>query len=295
MTALPPVVILAPEGVPLRFGAAAASERLVAFTMDLAILLLLTLFVGVGLGLTFGRGAVLLAMFLLRQGYFVYCETRQNGSTPGKRRLHLRVVRADGGPLSTGILIARNLSREVEFFLPLSLLLQPDALFAEHQGFVRLLASAWVLGLLFFPLLTPERLRIGDLLAGTRVVVSPPAPLLTDLADARVAAEQPKAERFQFRAAQLGIYGEHELQVLEGLLRKVRAAGGDSAVAAVVDKIVARIGWEGEPIAAAEQLAFLRAFYAAQRRHLEDGLLLGRRRARKQPKAATQPKAPPPR
>lgn len=287
------VQILAPEGIVLRFGNAAASERLVAFATDLTILLAIALVLGIALGMVFGIGAVFLLVFLLRQGYFVWCETRGNGSTPGKRRFHLRVVRADGGPLTTGILLARNLTREVEFFLPLQVLTSPESLFPEHEGLVRLVAAAWVIGLLFFPFATKERLRLGDLLAGTRVVLSPPAPLLRDLADARVAAETPLPARFQFREAQLAIYGEKELQVLEDLLRKARAQGDAELLAAVTRKITDRIGFVGE-VPKAEQLEFLRSFYAAQRRHLEAALLLGRRRERKQERKPAAPPPPPP-
>ena len=281
--ALPTQIVRSPEGIDLRFGTAAASERLVALAYDLAILLVLGLVAGYLAWFAFGTGGVLLVVFGLRYGYFVWFETRGNGSTPGKRRLHLRVIRADGGPLTTEILLARNLTREIELFLPLMLLLYPDMLFAEHQGLVRLVASLWVLLLLFFPLTNPQRLRIGDLLAGTRVVVSPPAKLARDLADpvgvstAAVAA----AAEFHFTAQQLSIYGEHELTVLEDLLRKARAAGAAETLAAVTTSICRRLAWPDEATIGDHRLEFLRAFYTAQRQHLEQQLLLGRRRLRK--------------
>ncbi|MFM1870978.1 MAG: hypothetical protein RL398_400 [Planctomycetota bacterium] len=286
--------IVSPEGVPLRFGAAAASERIVAFAFDFGILVVASLLLSILFALVFGPGGAMLVPFVLRQGYFVWFETRWNGTTPGKRRFDLRVVRADGGPLSTEILLARNLTREVEFFLPLTVIYTPDALFAEHEGVVRLVASLWVLGLLFFPLGNPKRLRIGDLLAGTRVVHAPRAQLLRDMADQRVAAEAAKAGVFTFREAQLTVYGEHELQVLEEVLRKARLPGGAETVAAVAAKIARRIGWEG-PIPDREGLAFLRDFYAAQRRHLEHALLLGKRRERKASPAKSFRSPPPPR
>lgn len=285
--------IVSPEGVPLRFGAAAASERIVAFAFDFALLIVTLFVLSIPLAWIFGPAAVGLAAFVLRQGYFVWFETRWNGTTPGKRRFDLRVVRADGGPLSTEILLARNLTREVEFFLPLTVIYAPDALFAEHEGLVRLVASLWVVGLLFFPLGNPKRLRIGDLLAGTRVVHAPRAQLLRDLADQRVAAEVAKAGTFTFREAQLTVYGEHELQVLEEVLRKARLPGGHETVAAVAAKIAGRIGWEG-PVPDRDALTFLRDFYAAQRRHLEHALLLGKRRERKATRAKSS-KPPPPR
>lgn len=284
--------ILAPEGIELHFGTAAASERLVAFGVDLLVMAATLLVLGIALGLVAGLGGVLLLGFLLRQGYFVWFETRWNGATPGKRRFNLRVVRADGGPLTTEILLARNLTREVEMFLPITVLIVPDLMFGDHAGLLRVIASIWVLLLLFFPLTNRHRLRIGDLLAGTRVVVAPAVPLLRDMADSRDAAAAPKAARFVFTDAQLSIYGEHELQVLEDVLRKARAPGGEETVAAVTKKIAARIGWTGDAPVVRDQAEFLRDFYTAQRHHLENRMLLGRRRATKQAKAARRPTKP---
>jgi uncharacterized RDD family membrane protein YckC len=274
--------IRTPEGLELHFTTAAASERFVALCIDLVVLLAALVIFGIVLGLMGGIGAVLLLGFLLRQGYFAWFETRWNGSTPGKRRFHLRVIRADGGPLSAEILLARNLTREVELFLPLTVLFVPDALFGGHSGLVRVIASLWVLLLMFFPLTNRYRLRIGDLLAGTRVVVQPPVALLRDLADLRPATGVPVPEAaFLFTAAQLGIYGVHELQVLEEVLHKARSHGGDATLAAVTASICRRIGWQDVP-ARAEHAKFLRAFYTAQRQHLEQQLLLGRRRQRQE-------------
>jgi uncharacterized RDD family membrane protein YckC len=272
-------LVRSPEGIDLRFGVATASERLAALAIDLVIVLLLmfaTVLALLWLGLT---GAALLAFFLLRQGYFIWFEARGNGTTFGKRRFHLRVIRADGGPLTTEILLARNLMREVELFVPIVLLLNPDTLFAEHEGVTRLVASLWILLLMFFPLTNPQRLRIGDLLAGTRVVVSPPVALMRDLADRKRSASV-AAEPHRFTPAQLSVYGEHELGVLEEVLRKARTKGRDEALEAVAKSICKRINVD-VGVVGMDYAAFLQAFYAAQRQHLEQQLLLGRRRLRK--------------
>jgi hypothetical protein len=145
---------------------------------------------------------------------------------------------------------------------------------------VRVVAGVWILLLLFFPLTNRHRLRIGDLLAGTRVVVSPPVPMLRDLADRRTATKEPVEATHEFTAPQLSIYGELELQVLEDALRKSRLPGGDEVLAAVTRSIARRIGWT-ETVAPADRAAFLRDFYTAQRKHLEHRLLLGQRREHK--------------
>lgn len=286
-----------PEGVPLQFTIASVPERALAFGLDLLLVLLLLLLVGLAalaLPEPLAIAALTLAGFALRVGYFALGEVRGNGTTIGKRRLRLRVVRADGGPLTTEVLLARNLTREVEFFLPLGVLLTPELLGSGHPALLRILASVWLLLLLLLPLSNRLRLRVGDLLAGTLVVVAPRASLLGDLASERPAGGGSAgsdrgdggaaAPAVPFTPAQLGIYGIYELQVLEDVLRKAAQPGGDEAVAAVAAKIKARIGWRDGDGGPAAPLAFLQAFYQAQRAWLEHRLLLGKRKERKEPR-----------
>lgn len=287
---LPPQIVRSPEGLLLQFRTATAGERMAAFAIDVVIVILLLLVVALPVMLFALMGATVVVVlwplwfFLLRFGWFSWAEIRGGGRTPGKRRYHLRVIRSDGGPLTAEILLARNLTREVETFLPTMLVLNPDMLFSGHDGLVRLLAMVWVIVLLLFPLTNSARMRVGDLLAGTRVVVSPPAMLALDLAAAtptpaaKAQAEADAAEEFVFTPEQLGVYGERELAVLEDVLRKAPASGKDEALLAVTRSICKRLGIGDTTAALARPLPFLRAFYAAQRQHLEQRLLLGKRR-----------------
>lgn len=289
---LPPQIVRSPEGLLLQFRTATASERIAAFTIDVLIVGLLLLAAALPgmlfafMGATMIGPLMLLWFFLLRFGWFSWAEIRGGGRTPGKRRYHLRVIRSDGGPLTAEILLARNLTREVETFLPTLVALNPDILFAGHDGLVRIVAMGWVVVMLLFPLTNAARMRVGDLLAGTRVVVSPPAMLARDLAAApatptpaaKAQAEADAADEFVFTPDQLGVYGERELAVLEDVLRKAPADGKDPALLAVARSICKRLGIGDPTTALARPLPFLRAFYAAQRQHLEQRLLLGKRR-----------------
>jgi uncharacterized RDD family membrane protein YckC len=277
----PPVwSVITPEGVPLPFVVAAAADRVYAFVLDALILLAATvvvwllclvIFLGVrGLGLALA----LLATFALRNAYFVACEANWSGRTLGKRAAGLRVIARDGGPLTAEAVLARNLTRELEVFMPLTVLLVGRQLAPELPGWALAAASLWLFAFALLPLASRERLRCGDLAAGTMVVRAPRAVLLADLAAAPGAA-------IAFTREQLDVYGIQELQVLEDLLRR-RAEGtlGSGVLDEVAGKIRRKIGWQPhDPAVPAE--TFLRAFYGAQRGRLEQRLLFGERRERK--------------
>lgn len=271
--------VVTPEGVPVRFEVALAGDRVGALALDL--LAVLGLLVALGAPAVFlmlrgllppdvGLGILVLLLFLIRTFYFAAFELAWGGQTPGKRRVGIRAVDAAGGPLRAEAVLARNLTREFEIFLPFAAVAAPRQLFPGAPGWAVLAATIWVLLFGLLPLFNRDRLRVGDLVAGT-IVVREPAPLL--LPDLSAGA----AEAYAFTTAQLDVYGVYELQVLEDVLRATGDGRGDGLLA-VRDTIVRRIGWGGPPPAAEP---FLVAFYAALRGRLEARLLLGHRKADK--------------
>ncbi len=205
---------------------------------------------------------------------------RWNGRTVGKRRLGLRVISRDGGPLTVGAVLARNLTRHIEFFIPVTALLVPRAVVADGPGCAALVAILWLLAFALLPLFGRDRLRSGDLVAGTLVIESPIAVLLPDLAEptpAAASAESDAEPAVAFTREQLAIYGVRELQVLEDVLRRTDEGTIPAEILAEVrEKIERKIGWQGSDREVADQ-AFLAAFYRAQRARLEQRLLFGER------------------
>lgn len=290
------VALSTPEGVVLDLDLADLGERAMAFVLDGAIVLATVVALGLAGGWLAGalprRGFVLaltvVAIFLVQSFYFVVFELRWQGATPGKRWRRLRVVSRDGGPLTVGMVFARNVTRQVELTIPLTLLFWPQALTPNAPQWGSLFALVWASVLLGFPLLNRHRARLGDLAAGTLVISEPAAALepdLAGLAGAPGAEREPerREDEITFTRGQLEIYGNKELQVLEEVLRREPTPEVERLVRTVALKVRRKIGWE--PPTAVDRpphpRRFLVAFYAAQRAHLEHAMLLGRAREEK--------------
>lgn len=186
-----------PEGISLQLRAAGALPRAQAWTVDLFLrmgvfmlaMIPLSLF-GVG-----GNGLALLLLFALMWGYSVACEVWLGGQTLGKRALGLRVVNADGTPVTWLPSVVRNLLRVV------------DAL-----------PGVYGVGLIS-TLIDPHARRLGDIVAGTMVIhVSElpvgqqvPSQAAVPLPVVLVADEQAALVEFAERSGQLTPQRQEEL------------------------------------------------------------------------------------
>jgi len=276
--------LVTPEGVALPIMLATRGTRALALMLDLAIVgfalfAILLLFVGLAAATAFNPDGIsgalellgvlaVLTLFLARFGYFLWFELGPRAATPGKRIMGIRVAaRPDGtGParLTAEAIIARNLLRDIEVFLPLTVLAG-----AGDGGMSGAAAALWVLVFLALPFCNQDRLRAGDMVAGTWVVQSG----RTRLAEALSlpAEEETGRTAYRFGEAELAIYGEHELQVLEDVLRR----GSPESLHEVMEAICNKIGWDA---GYGDERAFLEAFYRALRGHLERDLRFGRRK-----------------
>lgn len=262
-----------PEGVPVRFEIATLGARFGAQLADIGLT--------VGATLTLTLGLLLLApvlgevvsvvfallMLLIRAPYYIISELFWNGQTLGKRATRLRVISADGRGLTTHGVVIRNLMKEVEVFMPGSLLLASSGL----GWFWSLVLLLWIAIVLGVPLFNRQRARIGDMLGNTIVVHAPRPVLLPDLAD------NTRSDEFVFSNEHLEHYGRFELETLETLLRKHPeddAKSPDQSIIAVAGQIIRKIGF-ADPVPDDRALSFLHAFYRAQRSFLENKQVYG--------------------
>ena len=273
-----------PEGVTLTFQIPPLGSRLVAITTDLFYLMLALIvawIVFILLSVTFKTMVLapilILCIFLIRNGYFIYYEIKRQGSTPGKQKNQLQVIDRRGQHLSAYSIIVRNIIREIEFFIPVSLLFSIDKL--GLTPIELLLIVVWMFFLLLFPCFNRDRLRIGDLVAGTIVVEIPEVYLWNDLSRNTQAHKAIKDE-YKFTPDHLKIYGIYELQTLEKMLRELDKYPTEK-LHQIVLTICKKIKWNDYKISASsfeDNEKFLQNFYRAQRAYLEHKLQLGDRK-----------------
>ena len=147
------VRLVTPERIVFLYPLAGPFRRVQAYLIDVvleigiaAIILVLALMLSIGTNA--GFGPALAGYFVLLWGYGIFWEGLFNGRTPGKRVLGLRVVTEDGLPITATQAVIRNTVGAVDGLLP----------FCYLTG----LASM---------LLTDKFQRLGDLAAGTMVIV----------------------------------------------------------------------------------------------------------------------------
>lgn len=288
--------MVTPEGIALPVVLAGRSTRLGALLIDLMILFAANLAISIllrsialsifaagdmeqgGPVLEFLQVLMIIGSFLLFNGYFMFFELGPRGATPGKRLTGIRIAARDGGRLTAEAVIARNLLRDIELFLPLVLMLIWTVMvFAgERSGWTALAAMAWFLVFAFFPFFNRDRLRAGDLIAGTWVVEAPKRKLEQAMSVGEAARGRSAATgaEYRFGDRELSVYGEYELQTLERVLRD----NNPEALVTVARTICHKIGWEA---GSGDERAFLEAFYAQLRARLERGMRFGQRKADK--------------
>jgi uncharacterized RDD family membrane protein YckC len=184
-------------------------------------------------------GIILVLLFVLEWGYYTFWEVVWNGSTPGKRAFDLRVVSVHGHPLRVGDSFLRNILRAADW-----------------------LPSGYAIGLLSMAIDGRFR-RLGDLLAGTMVVVEEKRTVASTI---RI-EPPPTPKELSNLPQRLPISGD-ELDALEHFLRrkdKIGAAREDELAGMVAPVFARRLGVRVNDASRFLTLLYVRARGAARR------------------------------
>ena len=245
-----------PERVAFRSELSGPGRRAVAWTVDAAIrgAVILAALIAVALVTATGPqalgnasvGLLLLAMFLLEWCYGIAFEYLLQGRTPGKALVGVRVVRVDGSPAALSDLVLRNLLRAVDYLPMWPLAAELPLLMVPTFGVGAAAA-----------LFDPRLRRVGDLVAGTIVVVessrrlAAAVPIEPPLTDAERDTLPPRVE-----------LSPEELRAIESLLRRRRAlspARAEEIAALYAPNLTARTGVAAPTALRTLTLAYARA------------------------------------
>ena len=112
------LVIVTPEHVEIRLTPAGLGSRFLALTIDFLLIMAVSAFFRKVFGAILPAGAAyaltITVTFVLTWSYHVYFESRQNGRSPGKRILGLRVVDIRGLPITPQQSMVRNIVRALD-------------------------------------------------------------------------------------------------------------------------------------------------------------------------------------
>ena len=162
------ISISTPDHVSLEFELAGPGSRFSAYVIDFifnVLLVIVIIFVaylggallalrslarasGGNVSSSWLSAVLILLIFLINWGYYVFFEGLTRGSTPGKKRMGIRVIRQDGLPIGLREAALRNLVRAADMLPPPSYILGGLVMHFDPQG-----------------------RRLGDMVAGTYVVV----------------------------------------------------------------------------------------------------------------------------
>jgi uncharacterized RDD family membrane protein YckC len=157
------IEIVTPENIAFHYQIAGPFRRLIAYLLDFIVRLAIVfvifiafvIFASAGFS-GMGQATMLILFFLLDWFYGGLFETFWNGQTPGKRVVGLRVMTIEGQPIEGWQAVLRNFLRAADAMPMLALI------------------PSYQVGL-WSALCTKRMQRLGDLAAGTMVVVDEPA------------------------------------------------------------------------------------------------------------------------
>lgn len=213
------VSVVTSQNIAIDYDVAGVGERIAARIIDYAIFLaiyLLFLISAASLGLIDNSGYIILLIIfgVLFVFYDLLCETLFNGQSIGKRVLHIKVISLDGYQPSLGQYFLRWLFRFVDFTLTLQV------------------------GGLICAAVTPNKQRIGDLVAGTTLVKTVPRTSL----DAVVFKPQIQEDDYVPLLPEVMQLSDQEVALVHEVISNFNKSGNDMLIYKMAMKVRETIG-----------------------------------------------------
>jgi uncharacterized RDD family membrane protein YckC len=250
-----------PENVAFGYQVAGIGSRFLASLLDTTIVVLLQVVILIVLALIVRSvagsvfadqiSAWVYAIFglvaaIFYWGYYIFFEMLSNGQSPGKRWVGLRVIRADGTPITLSESLIRNLARLVDF-----------------------LPAAYGIGIVTMFIDKHSR-RLGDLAAGTLVVQDRAPITMQDLAVKRTVHLRPWAN-VSLEGFPTERLTNDDLSLIEDfLIRRDQLTHRESLAIQILNTLYQRLGLPLPTLSKLEAEDRLAAIlYAAQNRDQE--------------------------
>ncbi|HJR80055.1 MAG TPA: RDD family protein [Anaerolineales bacterium] len=225
--------IQTPENVAFGYQIAGIGSRFLASLLDTVIVVLLQVVILIVVMLIIRAGdqtafseqisAWVYAVFgmiaaIFYWGYYIFFEMLWNGQSPGKRWVGLRVIRADGTPITLSESLIRNLARLVDF-----------------------LPAAYGIGIVTM-FIDKQSRRLGDLAAGTLVVQDRAPITMQDLAVKRAVHLRPWAN-ISLDGFPIERLTNNDLSLIEDfLLRRDQLTHRESLAIQILNTLHQRLG-----------------------------------------------------
>jgi len=214
------VSVITTQNIAIDYDVAGVGERIAARIIDYAIffaIYLLFFIVVASLGLIFNNSAIvalLIVYGMLFVFYDLLCETLFNGQSIGKKVLKIKVISLDGYQPSLGQYFLRWLFRFVDFVL-----------------------TAQVGGLISVAV-TPNKQRIGDIVAGTTLIKTVPRTAL----EAVVFRPQVEDGRYMSIIPEVTSLSDQDISLIHEVIQNFNRSGNNMLIYKMAMKVKDTLG-----------------------------------------------------
>jgi len=208
------ISVITTQNITIDYDVAGVGERIAARIIDFAIFIAIYILFSIiiaSVGLVFDQSAMLVLLVvygILFVFYDLLCETLFNGQSIGKRVLKIKVISLDGYQPSLGQYFLRWLFRFVDFTIT-----------AQVGGLICVAIS-------------PNKQRIGDLVAGTTLIKTQPRTSLE-----AIAFRPQEDENYVPIITEVGTLSDDDISLVHEVLHNFNRSGNNMLVYKMATKV----------------------------------------------------------